>query len=101
MLTVELLPRPAHGLSPLFWGGAVPVRLRACHLGKHLTVAIAVDELHGNVEAQQTRECFTGHRARKHIAPDHDMVDFCLMNILEYSLKRGEVRMNIIECSDA
>ena len=56
MLSVQLLRGPAYGLAPLFWGGAVPVCLRAFHLRKHLTVAVALDKVHWNVEAQQTRE---------------------------------------------
>ena len=94
---MKLLRHPAHDLSKLFRDGAC---FRASHPCKHLTVAIALDELDWNVEVQQTRDCFPWHRARKHIAPDYYMVYFCLTNILEYSLKCGEVRMNIIDCSD-
>src|SRR3989442_9926737 len=94
---MKLLRHPAHDLSKLFWDGAC---IRACHLCKHLTVAIALDKLYWNIQVQQTRECFTWHRAQNHIAPDHYMVYLCLTNILEYSLKCGEVAINIIDCSD-
>src|SRR5437660_11702418 len=94
---MKLLCIPAHGLSKLFRDGAC---FRAFHPCKHLTVAVALDELHWNVEVQQTRDCFTWHRSGKHIAADHQMICFCLTNILEDSLKCGEVRMNIIDCSD-
>jgi hypothetical protein len=94
---MKLLRRPANDLSSLFREGAC---FRASHCCEHLTVAVALNELHWKIEVQQISHCFTGHRARKHIAPDHDVIDFCLTNILEYSLKCGEIRMNIIDCSD-
>src|SRR5262249_49097150 len=94
---MKLLGHPAHDLAKLFWDRA---RLHACHLCKHLTVAIALDKLHWNVEPQQTCESFKWHWARKDIAPDHDLVYLCLANILEHRLQCGEVPMNIIERSD-
>ena len=94
---MELLRHPAHNLSKLLWDLA---RLRASHLCKHHTIAVALDELHGNVEIPQTRDRFIWHRAGKHIAPDHYLIYFCLTNILEYSLECGEVRVNIVNCSD-
>src|SRR5258708_6901037 len=50
---------------------------------------------------QQIRECFTWHRTRKHIAPDHYIVYFCLANLLEHGLQGGEVTVNIVDCSDS
>ena len=94
---MKLLRPPAHDVSKLFRDLA---GLRPSHLRKHDTVAIASDELHWDVEVEQTRQRFTGHRARKHIAADDDVVDVCLTDILEYSLERGKVRMNIVDCSD-
>ena len=76
---MKLLRRPAHGLAGLFREGA---RIRARHLCKDRNLAIALDKLHGHVEVQQTRECFTWHRPRKHIAPDHHAVYLCLTNVL-------------------
>src|SRR6266571_8458685 len=97
MFRMELARHPAHDLSKLFWDGAC---IRACHLFKHNTVAIPLDELCWDIEVQQTCECFTWHGAGQHIAPDHYMVYFCLTNILEYGLQCGEVGMNIIDCGD-
>jgi hypothetical protein len=58
-----------------------------------------VDELHRQVKLQQTVERFPGHRAWNHVAPDHNLIDLCFTDILEYSLQGGEVPMNIIKCS--
>src|SRR5437588_6760059 len=94
---MKLLRVPAHDLSKRCRDLA---RVRACHLFKHHAVAVALNELHGNAEVQQAPDCFSRHRARKDIAPDHDMVYFCLTNIFEHRLKCWEVRMNIVNCSD-
>src|SRR6267378_8483501 len=94
---MKLLRVPTNDLSKLFWDLA---RLRARHLCTHHTIAVALNELRGNVEVAQTRECFTRHRAGEYIAPDYDVVYFCLANILEYSLESGEVCVNIVDCSD-
>src|SRR4051812_39829784 len=94
---MKLLRHPAHGLSELLRDVA---RLRASHLRKHNTIAVALNELHWKVQVQQTRDRFIRHRAGKHIASDHYLIYFRLTNILEYSLKRGKVRMNIVNCSD-
>ena len=94
---MKLLCIPAHDLSKLFWDGAC---LRASHPFKHLTVAIALDKLDWNTELQQACKCLTWHRARKHIASDHYMFYPCLTNIMQDSLKCGEVAVNIIDCSD-
>src|SRR5207253_7999230 len=87
------LPRhPAHALSKLLWDLA---RLRASHLCKHYTVAVALNELHRNIEVQQTCHRFIRHRPGKHIAPDHYLIYSCLTNVLEYSLKdRKSTRLN-------
>ena len=95
---MKLLRHPVDDLAKLLRHGAC---VRASHPRKHLTVAVALDELHWDVEVQQTRDRFTRHRALNHIAPDHDMVYVCVTNLLEYGLEGGEVRMNIVECSDA
>src|SRR5919108_3308876 len=92
---MQLLRHPAHDLTNLFWYCA---RIPTGHLCNHLTVGIALDKLYWNREVQQTSECFTWHWARDHITPDHDLVYFCLSNILEYCLKCWKVPMNIIDC---
>src|SRR5256885_705733 len=92
------LPRhPAHGLSKLRWDIA---RLRASHLCEHHSIAIALDELHRNIEVQQTGDCFIWHRPGKHIAPNHYLIYFCLTNVLQHSLKCWKIRMNVIDCTD-
>jgi hypothetical protein len=94
---MKLLRVPAHDFLKLFRNGSC---FRTSHLGKDLTVAVALDKLHWNVEIEQTRECLTRHRARNHIAPDHYLVYLGLTNIWQNSLKRREVRMNIIDGGD-
>ncbi len=49
---------------------------------------------------QQTLNCFPRHRTRNDVAPDHDLVHVRSTNILEHSLERGKVGMNIINCSN-
>jgi hypothetical protein len=57
-------------------------------------------ELSGNVEVRQACESLTRHRARKHIAPDHDVVDAFSSDLVEYGLECGKVAMNVVECGD-
>ena len=98
MFRKKLLRRSVQDLSNLYREGA---RIHASHPCEHLAVAVALDELHENVEVQQARQRFTRQRARKHIAPDHDMVRSCLPNLLQHCLERGEIAMNVMECSDS
>ena len=42
----------------------------------------------------------TWHRPRNHIAPNYDVVYFCLTNFLEHNLQCGKVPVNVIDCSD-
>ncbi len=90
----KLLRHPAHCLLSLFRKRA---RLHASHRCKHLTVAVASDELDWNVEFTQTRDSFKRHRPGKYIAPDHDLVHVCSTNIFEQRLQCRQVRMNIID----
>jgi len=82
--------------------GAVryPVGLHARHLREHLAVTIAVDELRGSVEVEQTFDGFTGQWPGKDVAFDDDAVHFSLTDLLEYRLQRGEVGMNVVDGSD-
>ena len=75
--------------------------IRGGHLGQHRQLAIAVDEMHGEVEVEQLPERLAGHRARHHIASDHDLIDVGVTKFLEDRLQGGEVGVNIIECSDS
>src|SRR5262249_47692081 len=73
----------------------------ACDVCEDRSLAIALNRLHGNIEVQQTGEGFARHRPRSHVAPNHYLIYFGLMNILEYRFQCGEVAMNVIDCSDA
>src|SRR5882724_2665054 len=95
---MKLTSHPAHSLPKLLWD---VTRLRASHLCKHHSIAIALDELRRNIEVQQTCHRFIRHRPGKHIAPDHYLIYSCLTNVLEDSLKCGKVGMNVIDCRDA
>lgn len=97
VLGIKLLSRPAHGLSGLLrdFGD-----LHACPHRKHHTVAIALDELDWKLQVQQQRERLPRHRARKHVASDEDLVDIRLADLFEHGLQRGEVPVNIVDCSD-
>jgi len=59
MFGLQLLRRPAHRLAPLLWRSSVPLRLDARHLCEHFAVPIAANELHRNVEVEQTLDGLT------------------------------------------
>jgi hypothetical protein len=71
--------------------------------GNHFTAVRDTfgDELHRQVKVQQEPECFTGHRAGNHIAPDYNVIDAGLTNLVEDSFQRGKVSMNIVQPSNA
>jgi hypothetical protein len=94
---MQLLGHPTNDLSHMVWECAC---IYPSHLCNDLTVSITLDPLDRNIDILQTRECFTWHGARDHIAADDDKIDRCVTNILEHRLKRGEVSVNIIECCD-
>jgi hypothetical protein len=71
MVGPQLQRRPTYDFSELFWN---PAYLHACHLCKHSHLAIALDELHWNIEVQQTLDCFPRHRTWNHVAPNHDLI---------------------------
>jgi hypothetical protein len=81
--------------------GQLALCFRARHLRQHLAVAVAVDELDGQVEAQQARDRLAGHRARDHVAPDHDPVHLRPANVLQHRLQRGEVAVDVIDRRDS
>jgi hypothetical protein len=97
---MKLFCYPAHSLSSLFRQG---ICCGAAHLRQYLAIAVAANELHRHVEAQQTRDGFTWHGAWQHITADDDPVYLGSMrgstNVLKYSFKRREVRVNVIDCS--
>jgi hypothetical protein len=88
---------PAHNLPKLLRNSA---GLFARHQSQDLALAVALDESHWYVEVQQTGECLTRHRARKHIASDHYLVYPSSPNILEDCFKRWEVPMDIVDRGD-
>src|SRR3984893_16444080 len=98
MFSTQLFCRPTHDFSKLFRD---PADLHSCQLCKHVHLAVALDELNWNIQAQQTVNCFPRHRTRNHIAADDRLIYACLSNILEDSLERGEIAVNIIDRSNA
>src|ERR1700730_883345 len=98
MFGAQLPRRPAYGFSKLFRD---PADLHPRHLCKHVHLAVALDELNWNIETQQTIDCFQRHRTGHHIAADHDLIYVGLTNILEDSLERGKIAVNIVDRSDA
>jgi hypothetical protein len=60
-----------------------------------------MDELHWQVEIQQTRQRFTGHRARDYVTPNHHLIHTGLTNILKDGFQGREIRVNIIQGSDS
>jgi hypothetical protein len=75
--------------------------LLARHVLEHRHLAVPIDELHWNSETQQARECLTRHRPRNYIPADQHLVDLRLMKLLKYSLKSGEISVNVVERSDS
>src|SRR5260370_12608597 len=70
------------------------------NLFKHSDLAVAIDKLHRDTEVEQICECFTRHRTRKHIAPDHHVVYSYLTNLFEHSFQSREVCMDIVDGCD-
>jgi hypothetical protein len=60
-----------------------------------------VDELRGDVDRKQAFHRFSGEWTGKNIASDDEAVCFGLPNFFEHSLKRRQVRMNVVNSSDA
>src|ERR1700733_8529238 len=94
---MELPSRPAYDRSILLRDGG---GLSARHLFEYRDLAVAVDKLHGNADVQQTRERFTRQRPRNHIAPNYNEAHFSLTNLLNYSLQRRKIAVNIVDCCD-
>ena len=72
----------------------------AADLRQHRQLAVAMNELHRHVEVEQTLERFPGHRTRHHVAPNHDLIDARLVNLLKHRLQRRSVGMNVIQRGD-
>src|SRR5439155_26751211 len=70
-------------------------------LGKHCKLTIAVNKLHWNVEPHQESERFIRHRTRENVAADYDLIDSRTTHILENSLQRRKVSMNVAECRNS
>ena len=85
---------PAYDLSMWAWNLA---DITARHVRKHDALSIPVDELDWQIEVRQTCERFNWHRAGQHIATNNDAVRAGQMNILQDSLQRGEIGMNVIQ----
>src|SRR5262249_34872291 len=98
VLRMKLFRRPADDPTKLFWDR---VGLRARHLGQHRRLAIALDELDGNLEIPQTSECLPWQRARNHIASNHYVVYFRSTNMLQHGFQCRQVPVNIINGRNA
>jgi hypothetical protein len=88
---------PAHAFSKLFQDCACFLTFHQC---QHFAITVAPETLHGNVEVTQTSKRLGWHRARNHIATDHNLVYLCLTNILKNGFERGQVAVDVIERSD-
>jgi len=98
MFRKQLLRIPAHGLSKPLRNG---ICLLACPRCKHLSVAIAMDEMQGNIQLEQSPECFAWHRPRYYITSDDYLIYLCSTNLVEDRLECGKIPMNVIDCSRA
>lgn len=93
----KLLRRPVNHAAKFFGNAAA---FDAAHSGKHLAVAIAMDELHGCLESQQALHGFPRHGAGEYISTHKDSVRLYTANVLENSLERRQVGMNVIDSGD-
>ena len=59
--------------------------------------AIAVDEVHWYLNAQQKFEGFSWHWARHDIAPNDDPIDARAPDLPEYGLKRRKIPVNVVD----
>jgi hypothetical protein len=55
-----------------------------------------VDELHRQIQVEQESERFTRHRTRNDVPSDHDLIHARLLNLLEDSFQRRDIRVDII-----
>ena len=109
VLRMDLICGPAQDLSKRFrkWfagcGSPVgdPAWIWRADLGKHCKLTIAVNKLHWNVEPHQESERFIRHRTRENVAADYDLIDSRTTHILENSLQRRKVSMNVAECRNS
>lgn len=85
-------PRPAD--TRCFEYGWPPL---AAHSRKNRSIAVAVDELHGEVDVLQAGHRLTRHRAGKHIAPDDDTIDARLADFSKDRFGCGDVAVNVVE----
>jgi hypothetical protein len=94
---VKLLRYPTNGRSKRFGDG---VGFHPSHPRKQLPLPVAMDELYGNIKAQQALERFPRHRPWNYVPTDDNMVYFRLANVVEDRLQCGEVPVNIIQRRD-
>jgi hypothetical protein len=94
----ELLGRPANDCPGLFRHRS---RGEARHFRKHSHLTITLDEVHGNVEVEKTREGFAKHWAGHHVTPHDDAIYPGLSNSAEYGLQGRQVPVNIVERGDS
>ena len=90
---VELLSRPRDAVSKRLRNlGDVATREE----GSHHPIAVAMNEMDGQIERCQARQRFAWHRPRQHVPADHDSVGARRAHVLERRFERREVSMDVV-----
>jgi hypothetical protein len=76
-------------------------RIVSGELGKDREFAVAVDECHRQVQAEEEVQSFARHRAWQHISTDDYAVDVGIPHLGQDRLESGKVPVNVIEDSHA
>ena len=88
--------RPAYDFSRLL-GQRVDIDSRDGP--KHGDLAIALNELSGNIETGKTGQCLNRHGPGKHVAADNDVLDTGLANFFQHRIERWQISVNVVECT--
>jgi hypothetical protein len=62
-----------------------------------LAIGVAPDKAGARPERHQLIDGFTGQRACRHIAADHDRLDALARNVGQYGLERRQVAVNVVQ----
>jgi len=60
-------------------------------------IGVALDKASTRAKRHQLVEGFTGQRACRHIAADHDRFDTLASNVGQYGLQRRQVAVNVVQ----
>src|SRR5262245_13810048 len=93
----QLVAHPSHDLTKR---GRNARRVTASELREHLTLAVPLDELDGDLACEEIFEGLARHRPEDRVAPDHDQVDGRTVDLLDGGLERGEITMDVVEGRD-